>query len=75
MSETPETDIRVTIGTCASCISRGADRHCTSDRLVEEYSDNDGRDDQLVYSYNESGGFQVGDNFGCIHWAPKGETE
>ena len=31
-------------------------------------------DDHLIYSYYESGSFQVGENFGCIHWTKKAQT-
>ena len=32
-------------------------------------------DDQLMYEYNEDGSFEVGDNFGCVHFIKKVNNE
>lgn len=45
-------------------------KYCQSDKIIE-----DGYplipvkpSDMLVYDYSESGGFQTGPDFGCVHW-------
>lgn len=45
---------------------------CTNIGKIHEYKeDHSGCDDELEYSYYEGGYFNVGDNFGCIHFKPK----
>jgi len=57
---------------CKTCKFRDEHRICTSHKLVEKGEDvNNLNDDMLVYFYNESGAFIVGDNFGCVHWKRK----
>lgn len=34
-----------------------------------------GADDSMIYSYDEGGGFYVGEYFGCIHWQPTPRDE
>lgn len=42
---------------------------CMSDKLQEEFGQDDSaRDDMLIYAYQEGGYFEVGANFGCIHF-------
>ena len=55
---------------CKNCKWR-EDRVCMNDGKIHEkdYEKRDNaNDDHLVYSYYESGGFEVGDNFGCVHF-------
>ena len=40
---------------------------CESPKLCEADGD-DGTDNQLIYCYTESGGFEVGDYLGCVHF-------
>jgi hypothetical protein len=43
---------------------------CTNKKIGEEWdfdSDED-KKDALIYSYSEGGWFEVGENFGCVHW-------
>lgn len=61
---------------CGTCTNRDSRGYCQSDRLYEDdgqYSP-EAEVDALVYSYNEGGGFWVGPNFGCVHWAGKEAT-
>lgn len=59
---------------CLNCKYRDENRFCENPHLREN---GDGRnkgnvdDDELVYCYNEGGGFVVGDNFGCVHFERK----
>ena len=32
------------------------------------------KEDSLQYSYNEGGWFEVGDNFGCVHFQDRNEV-
>lgn len=63
---------------CGTCTNRDSDGYCQSDRLSEDYGQYrrtpEAKADALVYSYHEGGGFWVGPNFGCVHWASKGAT-
>lgn len=59
-------------GYCKDCEWRNKDRYCTNDTKIDEDC-GQGRgddDDKMIYSYRECGGFQVGDNFGCVHFTP-----
>ena len=62
---------------CETCSYRGEPfKHasrlhiCTCPKLTSDtYGDkNWGKDDSLVYQYDEGGSFFVGDKFGCVHW-------
>ena len=58
------------MGTCKSCKLRDSKSgYCQSDKLAEANCQNADTDksDMLIYSYTESGGFWVGENFGCVH--------
>ncbi len=57
----------IEIGRCRSCKWRTSAGHCESDKLREDYGGK--HDDELIYSYVESGRFWVGPNFGCVHFA------
>jgi len=51
---------------CKDCkFNKGGD--CVSEKIGERSGDDD-TDDQLIYSYDEGGGFEVGDYFGCVHF-------
>ena len=52
---------------CKNCKHRDEKGYCLNEKVSEEFGQ-DGRDDSLIYDYQESGGFQVGDNFGCVHF-------
>ena len=55
--------------TCKTCKYREENGYCQSDKIVEahwEHTDAEKRD-MLIYSYDEGGGFWVGEDFGCIH--------
>ena len=41
------------------------------DKLVEGYPDEECPQDALIYTYQESGSFWTGPNFGCVHHEPK----
>lgn len=53
---------------CITCGNRDTSGFCLSDKIREtdEFSDKQ-KVDMLVYSYNEGGGFYVGEKFGCVH--------
>jgi len=38
------------------------------DKLFENGCGDTSENDYLSYSYQEGGGFEVGPQFGCIHW-------
>jgi len=61
------------IGTCKDCALRNHKKICQSPYLTEYlYRDDDiDKDSCLFYSYDEGGWFEVGDNFGCIHFKEK----
>jgi len=59
---------------CGQCKWRDKSGECTNVNLYESGTHKHGeenQEDHLVYSYNEGGGFWVGEKFGCVH----GETE
>jgi len=61
---------------CKNCSWRDATGHCNNtDKIFESdyYSleKDKSKDDYLEYSFDESGGFYVGENFGCIHFKNK----
>lgn len=61
---------------CGRCKWRDERGYCWCPKLHESgKSQDESMDDHLVYSYNESGGFWVGVNFGCVHGekAPNGK--
>jgi len=58
-------------GLCMSCKHRDTNGYCRNEKLAEERGQSDKeKDDMLIYDYNESGGFWVGEQFGCIHHTP-----
>lgn len=57
---------------CGSCTFRDTTGHCTSGKLAEDdfrFSDDNEREDMLLYDYAEGGGFKVGPRFGCVHYS------
>ena len=53
-----------TCGTCKHRISG----FCESEKLSEDWGQSDNkREDMLLYQYQETGGFLVGERFGCVH--------
>jgi hypothetical protein len=54
---------------CKNC-NNNIDGRCVSDKIAEDLGQDD-QTDMLLYDYNESGGFSVGDNFGCVHFKLK----
>jgi len=56
---------------CGRCKWRNHGGYCTCPKIYEKGLPPDGEaekaSDHLVYSYNEGGGFWVGENFGCVH--------
>jgi hypothetical protein len=51
---------------CKDCDFR-KDEYCTHDKIMEDHG-YDELVDQLIYDYNEGGGFKVGPLFGCVHF-------
>ncbi len=43
---------------------------CESGDLCEPGEADATKTNQLVYSYDEGGGFKTGKDFGCVHWQP-----
>ena len=62
---------------CKNCVWQKG-RECTNNGKLHEYDygtqDNE-NDDHLIYSYYENGSFEVGDNFGCIHFKSFNDEE
>ena len=66
-------------GYCKDCKYRETDpqrRVCNNVNITDcgyiEKSDHGTlKDSKLIYSYDEGGGFSVGDYFGCVHWEKK----
>ena len=53
---------------CKTCTKRDKKGRCQSEKLDEDYGQNDDtKKDMLIYDYNEGGGFWVGPEFGCVH--------
>jgi len=65
--------ITVLIGHCRDCAWRDSAGECINNDKIHEddFEARSETSDHLIYSYDESGGFWVGQNFGCIHWKPK----
>jgi len=61
-----------TIGYCKDCKFRDKFGNCTNDEKLHENDyrkqTEEQKSDNLIYCYFESGGFWVGEYFGCIHW-------
>lgn len=59
-------------GVCGTCLYRDKTGHCQNEKLSEEDLGQTETEkvDMLIYDYNESGGFWVGERFGCIHHTP-----
>lgn len=54
---------------CETCRWRDDKGFCRNEKLTEDEGQNgDWKDDALIYSYSEGGGFWVGPRFGCVHW-------
>jgi hypothetical protein len=47
-------------------------RICCSPKFGNEGETDKSLNDTIEYSYDEGGCFEVGDNFGCIHFKKKG---
>jgi hypothetical protein len=60
----------IQIGRCGQCKHRDRDSICNCPKLRENTGGKN-RADELVYCYNEGGGFIVGKDFGCVHWEGK----
>lgn len=65
---------------CKDCVFRVIDKYgsrtCKNLHL-HEAGDRDkliDKEDSLQYSYNEGGWFEVGDNFGCVHFKDRNEV-
>ena len=58
---------------CKDCKHRSDKRHCENDSAMsEDYNQGFGdNDNMMIYPYVESGWFEVGDNFGCVHFEGK----
>ena len=55
---------------CKTCKFRDETGHCKNEKLAEDWGQaGEEKQDMLLYDYNESGGFWVGPEFGCIHHA------
>jgi hypothetical protein len=61
----------ITIGRCSECDWRQGTACQNTAKIHEEDDRTTEGDDELVYSYWECGGFDVGPNFGCVHWKQK----
>ena len=57
---------------CKNCQWRGTEknpRNCQCPKIHEKWSGEENiNDDCMAYSYDEGGWFEVGDNFGCVHF-------
>ena len=51
---------------CKNCKWRDDREQCTNPKLHDDIGL--AESDQLVYIYQEDGGFWVGDDFGCVHF-------
>lgn len=58
---------------CKDCKHRSKRRICENENAMgEDYGQGFGdKDDRLIYPYLEGGYFEVGDNFGCVHFEEK----
>jgi hypothetical protein len=56
---------------CKDCSYRDEHGSCTNKKICELGDDVDTSSDQLIYCYNESGGFTAQDFFGCVHFKQK----
>jgi hypothetical protein len=56
---------------CSACKHRNGEGYCESLKLREGDASRFNEEDELVYSYNEGGGFWVGELFGCVHHIKK----
>ena len=57
-----------TIGYCKDCLQRDNNGYCDSKKIREGPRCKEDEEDELIYSYSESGSFWVGEKFGCIHF-------
>lgn len=56
---------------CKNCKWRDEEGHDCQNSKIKEGVSGERKDDELVYSFPEGGGFWVGENFGCVHWEEK----
>ena len=61
---------------CKDCKFREDDFYCVHPKIGEAlinsfYPEKEKDQDFLSYSYDEGGGFQVGNYFGCVHFTAK----
>jgi len=58
---------------CKDCFYRDNNRHCNNLEKIRETGakPQSNADDSLIYDYNEGGGFEVGDFFGCVHFTTR----
>jgi hypothetical protein len=70
------------MSTCKDCGWRDAEKICNNPHIIEPMDHQCGKgglsreempkkEDCLVYSYDEGGWFEAGDNFGCIYFKDK----
>lgn len=57
------------MNTCKTCKFR-VKGYCESEFICESRGETGDENKSLIYDYSESGGFKVGDNFGCVHHEP-----
>jgi len=71
---------KTTMGRCATCKHRDANGYCRSDKITEasmygdlpaEQRETPATRDMLIYTYDESGSFWAGPDFGCVHHEEK----
>ena len=69
----------ITIGHCGACRFRNANGYCTSEYLRAEariaYSPDEQRTRLLYEDAYQDGHFWVGEQFGCIHFAPQSQPQ
>ena len=53
---------------CKDCKFKSSYGKCTNHDKIDEGHGVGEKNDQLSYSYVESGSFEVGDYFGCVHF-------
>jgi hypothetical protein len=53
---------------CSRCYWRNREKFCTNEKINDYGGISPIAIDELRYSYHEGGGFEVGDNFGCVHF-------
>ena len=59
---------------CKTCAHRDENGYCRSQKLAErlnQRNEDTESADMLLYDYYEGGGFWVGPEFGCVHYATR----